>query len=314
MAPFAHTSVMVGEVLDALAVGTGRTYCDATVGGGGHARAILERSAPDGRLIGIDRDPVALEASRAALSSFGERATLCHGNFAELCALLARAGLQPVDGVLVDLGVSSQQLTTAERGFGFTHDGPLDMRMDPGARPTAAKLIAELPERELARVIRDYGEEPASTRIARAVKRAHARGALAGTADLARVVADALGGRRPRAGRIHPATRTFMALRMAVNDELGALARFLATFSEALRPGGRVVVIAFHSLEDRAVKQAFARLANPCSCPPSLPLCACGRRPQIKVLTRRPLRASPAEVAANPRSRSARLRAAEVLA
>jgi 16S rRNA (cytosine1402-N4)-methyltransferase len=314
LATFAHNPVMVPEVLELLEVASGKRYCDATVGGGGHARAILERSAPDGLLLGLDRDPAALEASREALAPFGDRAQLCHGNFADLAATLARLGLQPVDGVLVDLGVSSHQLDTAERGFSLALDGPLDMRMDPGAELTAAGLIARLSEQELARLLRDLGEEPASRRVARAIKGAERHGGLGSTRALAEVVSHALGGRRPGRGRIHPATRTFMALRIAVNDELGALRRFLDSFAEAVRPGGRVAVIAFHSLEDRAVKERFARLAHPCTCPPGLAVCGCGRTPTVRLLTRRAVKPSASEESANPRARSARLRAAEVLA
>ena len=305
---------MVSEVLELLEVRAGKRYCDATVGGAGHARAILERSAPDGELVGVDRDPAALGASREALGPFGERATLCHGSFADLVEILSRLGLRPVDGVLVDLGVSSHQLDTAARGFSLALDGPLDMRMDPGEGQTAAELIASLSEAELARVLRELGEEPASRRIARAIKDAERKGALGSTRALAETVSGAVGGHRPRGGRIHPATRTFMALRIAVNDELGALRRFLDTFSEALKPGGRVAVISFHSLEDRAVKQRFARLSRPCTCPPGLAVCACGKTPTVRLLTRKAVRPSEEEQARNPRARSARLRAAEVLA
>lgn len=307
-----HIPVMMEEVLDALCVRAGGCYCDGTLGGAGHARGILQRSAPDGRLIGVDRDARAIDRGRQRLAEFGERVTLCQGNFADVVSILGRLGIVPVDGLLVDLGVSSFQLEDAARGFAFSADGPLDMRMDGDSGSTAAELIAALSEHELARLIREYGEEPSSRKIAREIKRAMEGGDLRGTADLARVVTAAVGGRRPRRrSTIHPATRTFMALRMAVNDELGALDRFLATFTEALRPGGRVAVIAFHSLEDRAVKQAFARLANPCTCPPSLPVCACGREPLVSLITRRPLRPSREEQATNPRSRSARLRVAE---
>lgn len=303
---------MSDEVLAALRVAPGGRFCDGTLGGAGHARRILERSAPDGWLFGIDRDPAALARGRERLAPFGERVILRQGNFADVVTLLSDAGMVPVDGVLVDLGVSSFQLDQAERGFSFSADGPLDMRMDPGEGRTAAELIAKLSEHELARLIKEYGEEPASRRIARAIKQAMEGGALRGTADLARVVSGVVGaGGARRQGAIHPATRTFMALRMAVNDELGSLHRFLDTFTEALRPGGRVAVIAFHSLEDRAVKQAFSRLANPCTCPPGLPVCVCGRKPSLSLVTRRPLRPSREEQQGNPRSRSARLRVAE---
>ncbi|MCC6746668.1 MAG: 16S rRNA (cytosine(1402)-N(4))-methyltransferase RsmH [Deltaproteobacteria bacterium] len=306
---YRHTSVLLEETLDLLRVVPGGTYCDATLGGSGHARAILERSAPDGRLVGIDRDPAALAHGRQALASFGERVVLEQGNFADVVQILRHLGLSPVDGLLVDLGVSSHQLDTADRGFSFSAEGPLDMRMDPTQGPSAAELIATLSEAELARVIRNFGEEPASRRIARAIKRAQLGQALGSTRELARVVAGAVGGEKR--GRIHPATRTFMALRMAVNDELGCLERFLETFTEAVRPGGRVAVIAFHSLEDRAVKRRFGALASTCVCPPGLPICACGRVPEVTLVARKAVQASESEVNENPRARSARLRVVE---
>lgn len=306
---------MIDEVLDALHVVPGGRYCDGTVGGGGHVAQILDRSAPDGMVLGLDRDADAIDRAGRRLAPYGRRVRLCQGNFADVASLLAELGMVPVDGLLLDLGVSSFQLDEPGRGFSFSTDGPLDMRMDPaGDALPAGALIAQLSEQELSQLIREYGEEPASRRIARAIKRAQDGGEIQRTADLARVVTAALGERRPRRhSTIHPATRTFMALRMAVNDELGSLQRFLDTFTETLRPGGRVAVIAFHSLEDRAVKRAFARLANPCVCPPALPLCCCGRVASVSVVTRRPLRPSDAEQSGNPRSRSARLRVAERL-
>jgi len=310
-----HIPVLVDEVVDALQVAPGGRYCDGTIGGGGHARCILQHSAPDGVLVGLDRDPDAIRRVAGPLSAFRDRVRLCHGNFAEVVALLTKLGMIPVDGVLLDLGVSSFHFDQPERGFSFSNDGPLDMRMDPTESiPDAAQLIAQLSEQELSRLIHEYGEEPSSRRIARAIKQAQDQGQIRGTSDLARVVSVAVGGRAPRRySKIHPATRTFMALRMAVNDELGSLRRFLETFTETLRPGGRVAVIAFHSLEDRAVKQAFAQLANPCTCPPGLPYCCCGRQPVLSLVTRRPLRPGVAELSVNPRSRSARLRVAERL-
>jgi len=312
---FSHIPVMLEEAMEALQVRPGGRYCDATVGGAGHARELLERSAPDGRLLALDRDPSALRHAGEALAGYGDRVTLRQANLGDAAEVARREELAPLDGFLLDLGVSSHQLDTPERGFSLSADGPLDMRMDPGAGRPAAELIAELDEPGLARVLRELGEEPppAARRIARAIKRAEAQGALRGTADLRRVVEEAVGGRGPRSGKIHPATRTFMALRLAVNDELGSLQRFLESFDEALRPGGRVAVIAFHSLEDRAVKERFVRLARPCVCPPGLPVCGCGLRPRLRLLTSRPLRPGEAELAVNPRSRSARLRVAEVL-
>jgi 16S rRNA (cytosine1402-N4)-methyltransferase len=297
---------MVQQVLDALRVTPGGRYCDATVGLGGHASHLLQHSAPDGQLVGLDRDPEAIRACRDRLEPFGNRATLYQGNFAQVVDILKQLGLVPVDGLLLDLGVSSYQLDTPRRGFSFVADGPLDMRMDPGGSITGARLSPD----ELARVIREYGEERASKKIARAIKQAHESGELKGTADLARVVAAVVRSQPSRKrSKIHPATRSFMALRMKVNDELGCLHRFLDTFTEALRPGGRVAVISFHSLEDRAVKQRFATLAHPCTCPPDLPVCGCGKQPQVSIVTRRPH-----ELSKNPRARSARLRVAERLA
>jgi 16S rRNA (cytosine1402-N4)-methyltransferase len=313
MALTAHIPVMPDEVTWALRPVAGGRYCDGTLGGGGHARRILEQSAPDGQLLGLDRDGQALERTRESLAEFGPRARLRQANFADAVQVLEEEGMVPVDGLLLDLGISSDQLKSEERGFGLMSDGPLDMRMDTSSGATAAELVDELSEQELARVLRDYGEEPAARRLARAIKQARGRGELDGTADLRRVVSQVLGGRGPRSGKIHPATRVFQALRIAVNDELGSLERFLQSFRRALRPGGRVAVIAFHSLEDRLVKRSFARLERPCICPPDLPVCACGRSPQLRALSRKPLRPSEDEVAANPRARSARLRAAEAI-
>lgn len=314
MAAVEHIPVLLDQVLDGLQVMPGGTYCDATVGYGGHTTKILEQSAPGGRVAGLDQDMDAIDACRASLSRFGDRITLCHANFSDLVDVLTRLGMVPVDGLLVDLGVSSFQLGVPERGFSLGSDGPLDMRMNQRAGVTAGDLIARLTERELSRLIRKYGEEPASKRIARAIKEAHGRGELSGTAALAAVVSSVLQERQHGKGRrIHPATRTFMALRMVVNDELGSLERFLDTFTEALRPGGRVAVISFHSLEDRIVKHRLAALADPCTCPPDLPFCGCGKKPSVAVLTRRPLRPDAREVSDNPRARSAKLRVAERL-
>ena len=315
-AAFAHKTVLLAEATDLLRVMPGGRYCDATIGGGGHALKILAESAPDGLLIGLDRDPAALRAAKTRLEAFGERLTLQRANFADVLPTLQSLNILPIDGIIIDVGVSSHQIDSAERGFSFTADGPLDMRMDPEAETTAQALIGELSEAELAQVLRDFGEERKSKRIARAIKKAMQAGGLDSTLKLANVVADALGPqynrRRPGGKRpIHPATRTFQALRIAVNDELGALDRFLETFIDALRPGGRVVVISFHSLEDRAVKRRLVEMANPCICPPDFPVCACGRKPSLKLLTRRPVRPSETETAENPRARSARLRAAE---
>lgn len=305
-----HQPVLLDEVIAALQVRQGGIYCDATLGGGGHAEAILDRSNPDGHLVGIDRDPQAIRQCKERLRPYGNRVTFHHGNFRDIVAVLKEHSLFPIDGVLVDLGVSSYQLTTAERGFSFSADGPVDMRMDPTHGLSAAEMIASLNESELARVIARYGEEPSSKRIARAIKSAEQQGLISSTKALANVVSDAIGAKR-FAQKIHPATRTFMALRMVVNDELGALEHFLDTFTEALKPGGRVAIISFHSLEDRAVKRALQKLARPCVCPPKLPVCRCGKKPLVTLITTKAIKASVEEIQHNPRARSARLRAAE---
>ncbi|MCM2263829.1 MAG: 16S rRNA (cytosine(1402)-N(4))-methyltransferase RsmH [Desulfuromonadales bacterium] len=304
---------MPGEVLELLAPQPGGIYLDGTVGGGGHARLILEASAPDGRLIGFDRDPAALAAAAAMLANFGERVTLCHGSFAELDRQLATMGVDLVDGILLDLGVSSHQLDTPERGFSFREDGPLDMRMDPAQPASAADLLARADAEELKRIFREYGEERWAGRIAREIVRVRGGAPLLTTRQLAELVCRAVpGGYVPQ--RIHPATRVFQALRIAVNGELEALETGLAAALRSLRPGGRLAVISFHSLEDRLVKQGFRTAANPCSCPPRLPVCVCGRKAEIKILTPRGVRPAEAETIANPRARSAVLRAVEKLA
>ncbi len=312
-AAFRHLSVLPAEALALLAPHPGGIYVDGTVGGGGHARLILEACSPDGRLIGLDRDPAALLAAAAWLAPFAERATLCRGSFADLGRHLDALGVAEVDGILFDLGVSSHQLDTPERGFSFRDDGPLDMRMDPAQQLTAAVLLARADAAELQRIFRDYGEERWAGRIAREIVRTRAAAPLATTRQLAELVCRVVpGGHVPH--RIHPATRVFQALRIAVNDELGALQAGLTAALDRLRPGGRLVVISFHSLEDRLVKQGFRAAASSCVCPPRLPVCVCGRQAQAKILTPRGVRPAEAEIAANPRSRSAVLRAVERLA
>ena len=310
---FRHVSVMPGEVLELLAPRPGGIYLDGTVGGGGHAGLILAASAPDGRLIGLDRDPAALAEAARALATFGARVTLCRGSFARLDQQLAGLGIEQVDGILLDLGVSSHQLDTPERGFSFREDGPLDMRMNPDQPLSAAGLLAGADAEELKRIFREYGEERWAGRIAREIVRSRGEAPLATTRQLAELVCRAVpGGHVPQ--RIHPATRVFQALRIAVNAELDALQAGLVAALNRLRPGGRLVVISFHSLEDRLVKQGFRAAANSCSCPPRLPVCVCGRKAQVKILTTRGVRPAEAETIANPRARSAVLRAVERLA
>jgi 16S rRNA (cytosine1402-N4)-methyltransferase len=307
---FTHATVMPDETLALLRPRAGGVYCDATLGGGGHAERILRASEPDGRLIGIDRDPSALAAAGARLSPFGERVTLVHGAFGDARALLAELGAVPVDGFVLDLGVSSPQLDRGERGFSFRQPGPLDMRMDPTGGETAEALIRRIGVDELADILRRYGEERYAGRIARAIKEAVMQGAVTSTTELAALIAHTVPSRERHKD---PATRTFQALRIAVNDELGQLERFLADFPSLVRPGGRVVVIAFHSLEDGLVKNRFRDLAKESGYPPDIAAKMGLPPPVVKVLTRKPLEASEAEVANNPRARSAKLRAAELL-
>lgn len=292
---FAHISVLPAQVLEALAPRMGGRYIDGTLGGGGHAAAVLEASGPDGRLLGIDTDPAALVAAQARLAQFGPRLTLARGNFRAISALARAVGFAPVDGILLDLGVSSYQLDTPERGFSFQADAPLDMRLDPDGPQTAADLVNTLPEGELADILYHYGEEHASRRIARWIVEARRRQPLTRTGELAALVMRALGGRR---GKIHPATRTFQALRIAVNGELESLEQALPQAVELLAPGGRLVLIAFHSLEDRIVKHFFRAEAS-------------GETPRLRLITKKPLEADEAEQQHNPRSRSAKLRVAE---
>lgn len=304
-----HTPVLLREVLEGLIVRPGGVYIDGTLGAGGHAEAILAASAPDGRLLGLDRDPQAVTRATARLEPYGERAVLLHASYVELGTLARERGFFPVEGVLFDLGFSSLQVAAAERGFAFRLAGPLDMRFDPAAAgPTAADLVNTLPEAELADLLWRYGEESRSRRIAQAIVAARP---LESTGELAEIVAAAVG--HPRGRRIHPATRVFQALRIAVNRELESLEAVLPQAVEVLRPGGRLAIITFHSLEDRIVKRFFRQEARGCICPPEVPICTCGHQPALRLVNRKPLRPSAEELAANPRSRSAKLRVAEKL-
>jgi len=310
-----HQPVLLTETLALLQVGSGDTVVDGTVGDGGHATAILERSAPDGRLVALDRDPEALARAARRLEPFGERVEWIHASFRELGCVLETRGIRQVDAVLLDLGVSSGQLDSPERGFRFAAETaehtPLDMRMDPTSGPTAAELLARSPCREIERWLREYGELPGAERLARAVVRERRKAPLRTAADLLRLVRETrVGGGR----RHHPATLVFQALRIAVNDELACLEEALEAAVQCLRPGGRLCVIAYHSLEDRLVKRCFAALEKGCVCPPRIPVCRCGRKPSLRRVTRRPMRPGPDEIHRNPRSRSARLRAAERIA
>ena len=303
-----HAPVLTEEVVRYLAVQPGGRYVDGTVGAGGHARAIIEAAAPGGLLLGLDADPQAIGIAGRNLAPYAESVKLVEANFRELTDTCRGLNFVPVHGVLFDLGLSSVQLADTSRGFSFQTEAPLDMRFSPQQPLTAARIVNEYPEAELADVIWRFGEERASRRIARAI--VHAR-PLRTTRELAAIVSRAMPGGR---SRIHPATRTFQALRIAVNDELGALTAGLEQARDILGLGGRLVVISFHSLEDRIVKQFFQRESRDCICPPEVPRCACGHRATLRIVTKRTVTPGPQEIAANPRSRSARLRAAEKLA
>lgn len=308
---FTHQPVMLTECLSWLDLRADAVIVDGTVGGGGHAAAILERIGPEGQLIGLDRDPEALAAAGKRLAVFGARVTLVHASFAELDEVLARLGVDGVDGVLLDLGVSSHQLDTDARGFRFgsaaPESTPLDMRMDQSQGKTAAEWLHEASEETLRDGFQRYADLAGARRLARAIVESRRRAPIRSAADLMGILREAHIGR----GRKHnPATLVFQALRILVNDELAALQAGLPVAVAALRPAGRIVVLAYHSAEDRIVKQRFRDEAKGCSCPPGLPVCVCGGSVRLEILTRRPLRPSDAECAANPRARSARLRAA----
>ena len=300
-----HTPVLLHEALQGLAVKPEGWYVDCTVGLGGHSRAILEASAPGGRLLGLDADVESLELARLHLRSFGERARLVHGNFRHLEQIALQNGVSQANGILMDLGLSSWQLASA-RGFSFQQDGRADMRFDATQGASAADLVNTLSEAELAQLLWRYGEEPFARRIARALVAARPIGT---SGELADVIARTVG----RRGRIHPATRSFQALRIAANAELDALEEALPQAVRLLASGGRLAVISFHSLEDRIVKQFFRRESRDCICPPGAPGCVCGHRAVIRMISRKPVSPAQAEIAANPRARSAKLRIVEKL-
>jgi 16S rRNA (cytosine1402-N4)-methyltransferase len=302
-----HQPVLYNEIIHALQPHCGGQYVDGTVGAGGHAWGILDACGPDGRLLGLDVDPQALVLAGARLAIYAERAVLVHASYTKMDVRLAELGWGQVDGILLDLGVSSMQLDQPERGFSFQTDAPLDMRFDPSVGPTAADLVNTLPEGELADLLYRYGDERKSRQIARAVLFARP---LRTTYELAQVIRRAVGGRR---GHIDPATRSFQALRIAVNGELESLEAVLPLAVGLLSQGGRLAVIAFHSLEDRLVKQYFRRESQDCICPPGQIVCTCGHHASLREITRHPIQADEVEVQQNPRARSARLRVAEKL-
>jgi 16S rRNA (cytosine1402-N4)-methyltransferase len=304
---FVHATVLQGETVRLLAAAPGKVILDGTLGGGGHALALLDAGA---RVVGFDQDPAALRAARARLQ--GRDAVIAHADFRDARAALDALGVGEVDGALVDLGVSSPQLDDPSRGFSFREGGPLDMRMDPTRGKPLRERLDEWDEKALARILDSLAEERFARAIARAIHRAHKENKLVDTKQLADLVAGAIP-RKAWPKNIHPATRTFQALRIAVNDELGALSDWLSQLPRIVAKGGRAAAISFHSLEDRLVKQGFARLATGCICPPRLPVCGCGRTAEWKLLTKKAVQAGDEEVSQNPRARSARLRAVERL-
>lgn len=309
MTEFYHLPVLPDEVIRFLEPKNGRTYLDGTLGGGGHSSLIME-SAPEARLIGIDRDPTALKAAATQLTGHSNNIRLVHGDFADTASHLGQLGISAIDGFVLDLGVSSHQLDTGERGFSFLQDAPLDMRMDNNSGSNAAELVNGLTEHELERIIGEYGEERWAKRIAAFIVRERAESPVETTFRLVDIIKGAV----PKAKwdeRIHPATRTFQALRIAVNTELDSLERGMRSALDLLSPGGRGVIISFHSLEDRIVKHIFREYAEGCNCPRQFPVCVCGRLPRVRILTGRPVTAGKTETDENPRARSAKLRAVE---
>jgi len=308
-----HIPVMLEPVIALLGCKPGGIYVDGTIGAGGYARSLLDKSAPDGVVVGLDWDLEAIERVRERLGGYGKRLILEKADFADIRMVLRKHGIPQADGIAVDLGVSSFQIEDPERGFSFMHEGPLDMRMNRDLPRTAADLVNTLPEKDLADLIYRYGEDKLSRRIARTIAAARKKDRIDNTRELAELIRKAVPGRRD-AFRIHPATRTFQALRIAVNREIDSLERFLPEALDVLGVGGRLCVVAFHSLEDRVAKEAFRNWARSCRCPRERAACECEGRPLVRPLTKKALRPSPDEVERNPRARSARLRAVEKLA
>ncbi len=309
---FQHIPVLLKETLEGLNPNPGDIIADCTVGGGGHAFAVIERILPDGYFIGLDKDPAAIEAAGEKLREFEGSFSLIRSSYTRLPEVLQELGIGLVDGILFDLGVSSHQLDVPERGFSYMADAPLDMRMDPTAELTAKRIVNESSQEELTRILRVYGEERWASRIASYIVQERSRQEINNTEHLVAVIKKAVPAAARREGP-HPAKRTFQALRIAVNNELTELETTLQRVVPHLRTGGRICVISFHSLEDRIVKQTFMDFAKGCTCPPELPICVCGKEAQLRIITRRPIEAGRKELEDNPRARSAKLRVAEKL-
>ena len=309
---FQHKSVLLQECIDALNIRPDGIYLDGTLGGAGHSSQIARRLTEGGRLIGVDRDRTALAAAKERLAPYADRVTLVHSNFAEIDAILDSLGIPAVDGMLFDLGVSSPQLDDASRGFSYMADAPLDMRMDKDDALTAGEVVNTWPQGELRRILYDYGEERYAPQIAAAICRAREKAPVETTLELVDIIRSAMPAQALREKQ-HPAKRSFQAIRIAVNDELGAVSRMMQAVVGRLNPGGRLAVITFHSLEDRIVKSEMQQAARGCTCPPEFPVCVCGKKPLVKLVTRKPIVSGPAELEENPRARSAKLRVAEKL-
>ena len=307
-----HKSVLLQECIDALNIRPDGIYLDGTLGGAGHSSQIARRLTEGGRLIGVDRDRTALAAAKERLAPYADRVTLVHSNFAEIDAILDSLGIPAVDGMLFDLGVSSPQLDDASRGFSYMADAPLDMRMDKDDALTAGEVVNTWPQGELRRILYDYGEERYAPQIAAAICRAREKAPVETTLELVDIIRSAMPAQALREKQ-HPAKRSFQAIRIAVNDELGAVSRMMQAAVGRLNPGGRLAVITFHSLEDRIVKSEMQQAARGCTCPPEFPVCVCGKKPLVKLVTRKPIVSGPAELEENPRARSAKLRVAEKL-
>jgi 16S rRNA (cytosine1402-N4)-methyltransferase len=304
---------MLEEAVALLACKPGQTVVDGTLGGCGHARKICEQITPGGMLVGVDQDPDAIAHARRTLPADQLRVHIVHGNFVDLSLILSQLGVDAVDGILIDIGLSRHQLDGSGRGFSFQRDEPLDMRMNIESDTTAADLVATLSERELAQAFSRFGEERWAGKIARHLVAARKQTPIATSGQLAQLVTEAVPAAAVRKQKIHPATRVFMALRIAVNRELEMLERFLDAAVALLNPAGRLVVLAFHSLEDRLVKHRFRQWADPCTCPPAFPQCTCGQKAKVRLLTRKVMRPTEAEIQRNPMARSTRLRAVEKL-
>lgn len=309
---FQHKSVLLQECIDTLNIRPDGIYLDGTLGGAGHSSQIACRLTEGGRLIGVDRDRTALAAAKERLAPYADRVTLVHSNFAEIDAILDSLGIPAVDGMLFDLGVSSPQLDDASRGFSYMADAPLDMRMDKDDALTAGEVVNTWPQGELRRILYDYGEERYAPQIAAAICRAREKAPVETTLELVDIIRSAMPAQALREKQ-HPAKRSFQAIRIAVNDELGAVSRMMQAAVGRLNPGGRLAVITFHSLEDRIVKSEMQQAARGCTCPPEFPVCVCGKKPLVKLVTRKPIVSGPAELEENPRARSAKLRVAEKL-